>query len=121
YAAVATAEAATALPHGGLTNVFLFRKYIEYYLRHHPNIENADGYTLMVRQLAMDDFGLPIQIYCFTRTSEWLTYEAIQADVFDHLLAMAPVFGLAVFERTAQVDARLAQAGLPTIDAPAPA
>ncbi|MDE6105855.1 MAG: mechanosensitive ion channel family protein, partial [Bacteroidales bacterium] len=57
--------------------------------------------------------------YCFTRTSEWLTYEAIQADVFDHLLAMAPVFGLAVFERTAQVDARLAQAGLPTIDAPA--
>ncbi|MDE7091032.1 MAG: mechanosensitive ion channel family protein, partial [Bacteroidales bacterium] len=117
YAAVATAEAGTVLPHGGLTNVFLFRKYIEFYLRHHPNIENADGYTLMVRQLAMDDFGLPIQIYCFTRTSEWLTYEAIQADVFDHLLAMAPVFGLAVFERTAQVDARLGAPALPTIDA----
>lgn len=118
YAAVATAEAETALPHGGLTNVFLFRKYIEFYLRHHPNIENADGYTLMVRQLAMDDFGLPLQIYCFTRTSEWLTYEAIQADLFDHLLAMAPVFGLAVFERTAQVDARLGGTGLPTIEAP---
>lgn len=110
---------AVRLPHGGLTNIYLYRKYIEFYLRRHPNIENAPGYTLMVRQMAMEDYGLPIQIYCFTRTSEWVTYEAIQSDVFDHLLAMAPVFGLAVFERTAQPDTRIDEAGLPTIDAPA--
>ncbi len=110
---------AVRLPTGGLTNVYLFRKYIEFYLRRHPNIENAPGYTLMVRQQPMEDYGLPLQIYCFTRTSEWVTYETIQADVFDHLLAMAPVFGLAVFERTAQPDVRLEEAGLPTIGAPA--
>lgn len=126
HAAVTTAAApedvrpatATHMPYGGMTNAFLFRKYIEFYLRHNPNIENAADYTLMVRQLAMEDYGLPIQIYCFTRTSEWVTYEAIQADVFDHLLAMAPVFGLSVFERTAQSDARLDEAGLPVIDGP---
>lgn len=110
---------AVRLPHGGLTNVYLFRKYIEFYLRRHPNIESAPSYTLMVRQQPMEDYGLPIQIYCFTRTSEWVTYEAVQSDVFDHLLAMAPVFGLAVFERTAQPDTRTDANGLPTIDAPA--
>lgn len=106
---------AAHMPYGGMTNAFLFRKYIEFYLRHNPNIETAAGYTLMVRQLAMEDYGLPIQIYCFTRTSEWVTYEAVQADVFDHLLAMAPVFGLSVFERTAQTDARLNETGLPLV------
>ncbi|MCM1169843.1 MAG: mechanosensitive ion channel family protein [Bacteroides sp.] len=105
-------------PYGGITNVFLFRRYIEFYLRHHPNIENAPGYTLMVRQLAISDYGLPIQIYCFTRTSDWIAYESIQSDVFDHLLAMAPVFGLSVFERTSQVDARIKESSLPTIGKP---
>lgn len=95
------------LPHGGITNVFLFRRYVEFYLRHHPDIENDPNYTLMVRQLAIGDYGLPIQIYCFTRTAAWTAYEAIQADVFDHLLAMAPVFGLSVFERPSQPDFRV--------------
>lgn len=95
-------------PYGGLANVFLFRRYVEFYLRHHPDIETDGKYTLMVRQLAMTDTGLPIQVYCFARTSDWVAYETIQADVFDHLLAVAPVFGLAVFERTAQPDLRVA-------------
>lgn len=103
------AEEAGRLPHGGMTNVFLFRRYVEFYLRHHPDIENAPGYTLMVRQLAISDYGLPIQIYCFTRTSDWVAYEAIQADVFDHLLAVAPMFGLSVFERTSQPDSRVGE------------
>lgn len=97
------------LPHGGITNIFLFRRYVEFYLRHHPDIESDPGYTLMVRQLAINDYGLPLQIYCFTRTSVWTAYEAIQADVFDHLLAMAPVFGLSVFERPAQPDCRASE------------
>ncbi len=104
-------------PFGGLTNVFLFRRYVEFYLRHHPQIETDPKYTLMVRQLAMSDYGLPIQVYCFTRTSVWVSYESVQADVFDHLLAMAPVFGLAVFERTAQTDLR-SQGVLPLIGKP---
>lgn len=102
----------SVLPHGGITNLFLFRRYIEFYLRHHPNIENAPGYTLMVRQLAMADCGLPVQVYCFTRTSDWVAYEAIQSDVFDHILAMAPVFSLALFERTAQPDIRIGEESL---------
>lgn len=118
YRHVAEQEKAEKLPYGGITNVFLFRRYIEFYLRHHPQVESQPGYTLMVRQMAINDYGLPIQVYCFTRTSDWVAYEAIQADLFDHILAMAPVFGLAVFERTAQADARIEKAGLPTIGKP---
>lgn len=118
YRHVAEQEKAEKLPHGGITNVFLFRRYIEFYLRHHPDVENMPGYTLMVRQMAINDYGLPIQVYCFSRTSDWVAYEAIQADLFDHILAMAPVFGLAVFERRAQADARIEKAGLPTIGKP---
>ena len=106
-------------PKGGLTNVFLFRRYIEFYLRNHPAIESKEDYTLMVRQLSISDSGLPIQVYCFTRTSEWKEYETIQAELFDHILAMAPVFGLSVFERSAQVDARAGKMNVPTLGNPA--
>lgn len=97
------------LPNGGLTNVYLFRKYLEFYLSNHPDIDQQTEpeYTFMVRQLAMADSGLPIQLYCFTRTSEWAAYEKIQAEIFDHLLAMAPVFDIGIFERTTQQDHRI--------------
>lgn len=79
-----------------LTNIGLFRTYAEYYLKNNPNI--ARKKTLMVRQLPPTHKGLPIQIYCFADTIIWTEYEAIKADVFDHLFAAVPYFGLQIYE-----------------------
>lgn len=80
-----------------LTNLGTFRAYIERYLRSHPDIKQ--GMTLLVRQLAPTPQGLPLEIYCFAPT-EWATYERTQSDVFDHLLAILPEFGLRVFQES---------------------
>ncbi|MDY0015110.1 MAG: mechanosensitive ion channel [Bacteroidales bacterium] len=79
-----------------MTNVGVFRQYIEYYLRNHPHIRK--DMTLMVRQLDFTERGLPIELYCFTATTEWLKYEQIQADIFDHLLAATRFFDLEIFQ-----------------------
>lgn len=87
-----------------MTNIGVFRKYVEQYLRHHPQIHQ--GMTLMVRQLSPTEFGIPLEIYCFTSTTAWAEYENIQSDVFDHLLAAAPLFDLKVFQRPSGYDFR---------------
>jgi miniconductance mechanosensitive channel len=93
-----------------LTNIGTFRAYIERYLRAHPGIHQ--GMTLLVRQLSPSESGIPIEIYCFTNTTEWNAYEAIQADLFDHFLAIAPEFGLRAFQSPAGRDlAELTNAG----------
>ncbi len=81
-----------------LTNLGTFRAYVERYLRSHPEIHQ--GMTLLVRQLAPAPQGLPLEVYCFTASTEWARYEAIQSDVFDHLLAVLPEFGLRVFQES---------------------
>jgi miniconductance mechanosensitive channel len=80
-----------------LTNIGTLRAYIVGYLRNHPQIHERD-YTLMVRQLAPGPQGLPLELYCFSNDQEWVNYEAIQSDVFDHILAIVPQFGLRVFQ-----------------------
>lgn len=79
-----------------LTNIGMFRKYIELYLQNNPNIRT--DMMLLIRHLAPSDTGIPIQIYAFTNTTVWKDYEAIQADIFDHLLAIIPEFELKVFQ-----------------------
>lgn len=79
-----------------LTNIGLFRAYIERYLKYHPNIHQ--GMTKLVRQLEPTDKGLPIEIYVFTNNTAWETYEAIQADIFDHIIAVLPEFDLRIFQ-----------------------
>lgn len=79
-----------------LTNIGTFRAYVELYLGAHPKI--SPDYTLMVRQLAPTTNGLPIEIYCFSSDIKWEHYEGIQADIFDHLLAIIPEFELKVFQ-----------------------
>jgi miniconductance mechanosensitive channel len=92
-----------------LTNLGTFRVYIERYLRAHPRIHRE--MTLLVRQHNPTPTGIPIEIYCFTNTTNWNAYEAIQADVFDHLLAIAPEFDLRVFQSPTGGDVtRLAEA-----------
>ena len=85
-----------------LTNIGTFRAYAESYLQNHPRIHK--GMTLMVRQLGADAHGLPLEIYCFTNTTVWGEYEGIQADVFDHLLAIIPEFGLRIYQQPAGSD-----------------
>jgi miniconductance mechanosensitive channel len=82
-----------------LTNVGTFRAYVFNYLKTHPQVN--DGLTLLVRQLPAGPDGLPIEIYCFTRTTEWAPYESIQSDIFDHVIAIVPEFGLRLYQRPA--------------------
>jgi miniconductance mechanosensitive channel len=85
-----------------LTNVGTFRAYIYNYLKHHPKIH--DRMTLIVRQLQPGTEGLPIEIYCFSNDIDWVAYEGIQADIFDHIGAIAPEFGLRLYQRLAGAD-----------------
>ncbi|WP_103327668.1 mechanosensitive ion channel family protein [Bacteroidetes bacterium endosymbiont of Geopemphigus sp.] len=75
-----------------LSNIGLFREYALHYLKAHPMISNSQ--TLIVRHLEPTQYGLPLQLYCFTKTSLLVDYERIQADVFDHLFAVAYIFDL---------------------------
>ena len=90
-------EPATSLHPRRLTNIGTFRAYIVAYLRHHPKIHPK--LTFLVRQLAPTDHGLPLEIYVFSTDQNWINYEGIQSDIFDHLLAVVPEFGLRVYQR----------------------
>jgi miniconductance mechanosensitive channel len=85
-----------------LTNIGTFRAYAYNYLKNHPRIHS--GMTLIVRQLSPGPEGLPLEIYCFTSTTEWAVYEDIQSDIFDHLLAIVSEFGLRLFQKPAGSD-----------------
>ncbi|MBN5262051.1 mechanosensitive ion channel [Serratia marcescens] len=87
-----------------LTNLGTLRAYLEAYLRAHPRIHQ--NMTLMVRQLAPTPEGLPLEIYAFTNTTVWAEYESIQADIFDHLLAVIDEFGLRVHQTPTGNDLR---------------
>lgn len=91
-----------------MTNIGTFRAYVEAYLRNHPKIHQR--MTFLVRQLPPGPQGLPLEIYVFTNDTAWANYEAIQSDIFDHILAVAPQFGLKVFQHPTGSDfGRLAE------------
>ena len=85
-----------------MTNIGVFRKYIESYLKMHPGI-NKDM-SIMVRQMAMESKGVPLEIYCFTNTVVWLEYESIQSDIFDHLLSASAYFNLDIYQEPGSKD-----------------
>ena len=87
-----------------MTNIGTFRAYLNEYLRNHPRIRK--DMTLMVRQLAPDANGLPIEIYAFTNTVIWAEYEEIQADIFDHIFAVVEEFGLRIHQSPTGNDIR---------------
>lgn len=84
------------------TNIGIFRAYVIAYLKNNPQIH--DQMTFLVRQLAPTEQGLPLEIYVFCRDQAWARYEAIQADIFDHMLAAVPQFGLRVFQQPSGYD-----------------
>ena len=86
------------------TNVGVFRAYIIAYLKNNAKLHQE--MTFLVRQLAPTERGLPLEIYVFSKDQAWANYEAIQADIFDHLLAAAPEFGLQIFQNPSGYDFR---------------
>ena len=85
-----------------LTNIGCFRIYIKKYLENHPFINKK--MTLLVRQLPINQFGLPIEIYTFTSTTDWNAYEDIQSDIFDHIIASTKYFDLDVYQEPSSID-----------------
>lgn len=79
-----------------LTNIGVFRIYIDQYLKNHHHIHQE--MTCLVRQLASGETGMPLEIYAFTNKTDWRVYEMVQSDIFDHIFAIAPEFGLRVFQ-----------------------
>jgi len=89
-------QGATERNYRRVTNLGTFRMYVNQYLLNHPGIHKE--MTLLVRQLQPGQTGIPLEIYCFTNDTRWAEYEKIQSDIFDHLLAILPEFGLQVYQ-----------------------
>ncbi|WP_073587885.1 mechanosensitive ion channel family protein [Anaerocolumna xylanovorans] len=85
-----------------LTNIGTFRAYVQSYLKSHPKIH--PGMTQMVRQLEPTEKGIPIEIYVFVSGTAWANYESVQADIFDHILAVIPEFDLRIFQNPTGYD-----------------
>ncbi len=90
---------------GVATNLQAYRAFLLKYLQHHPEVHNQ--FTIMVRQLAPGAEGLPLQIYCFSRSTLWTEYEDLQSRLMEFLAASLPDFGLYVYQRTSAYDNRL--------------
>lgn len=87
-----------------ITNIEVFRQYIAAYLKHRPDIYSDDARPFLVRVLAPGQNGLPVELYIFTKTTDWVAYELIQAEIFDHLVAAATNFDLRVFQQPTGMD-----------------
>ncbi|MFT6880916.1 MAG: miniconductance mechanosensitive channel [Arcticibacterium sp.] len=85
-----------------MTNIGTFRAYVEAYLTNYPMVNKE--MTFLVRQLAPTEYGLPIEIYVFSKEQEWADYESIQSNIFDHILAVVPEFDLRVFQNPSGRD-----------------
>lgn len=90
---------------GPVVNLLVFRNFVMQYLGSHPKINNE--FLQMVRQMEPTTEGIPVEIYCFTTTTEWPVYESIQSEVFDYLMASIPQFGLKLFQRPSGMDLNL--------------
>lgn len=90
-----------------LTNIGIFRKYCEIYLNNHPKLYSLDSpYSLLVRHLQPSEKGIPVQIYVFCKETSFVEFEKVQADIFDHILAVIPEFDLGVFQSPSGDDLR---------------
>lgn len=94
----------TSMPVNGrrMTNLGVFRKYLEAYLTNHPSV-NSNAIQ-MVRQRQPTDHGIPLEVYCFSAEKAWVVYEGVQSDIFDHILAVVPEFELRIFQSPSGED-----------------
>ena len=79
------------------TNIGIFRAYIKAYLNNNPKLNH--NLTMMVRQLQPSEFGVPLQIYAFSSDKQWVNYEEIQSDIFDHVIAAAEMFDMKIYQK----------------------
>lgn len=93
---------AQAKPETQVVNLYVFRNYLQNYLKEHPRTHKE--LMIMVRQMQPTSEGLPLEIYCFSNTTVWPEYEQIQGEIFDHILAVIPEFGLRIFQRPSGND-----------------
>ncbi len=100
---IGKAQSDSPLDSPQITNSEIFRAYIAAYLRGRDDI-HQEKLTFLIRSLAPERHGLPIELYIFTKTTDWVAYENIQAEIFEHLLAIAPVFELRVFQDPTGLD-----------------
>ena len=85
-----------------LTNLDLFMRSINHYLTHHPRVNS--NMTLMVRQLQPSEWGLPIEIYCFSANVNWIPYENLQTEIISYVVALAPLFNLKIYQAPSSLD-----------------
>ena len=91
---------ATSLEEGGVvTNLDIYMRYINRYLDTHPRLNHT--MTCMVRQLQPTEWGLPIELYCFSANVNWVPYEHLQAEIFSHIVALAPLFSIEIYQAPA--------------------
>ena len=95
-------DEAQAKPETQVVNLYVFRNYLQNYLKEHPRTHKE--LMIMVRQMQPTSEGLPLEIYCFSNTTVWPEYEQIQGEIFDHILAVIPEFGLRIFQRPSGND-----------------
>lgn len=95
-------DEAQAKPETQVVNLYVFRNYLQNYLKEHPRTHKE--LMIMVRQMQPTSEGLPLEIYCFSNTTAWPEYEQIQGEIFDHILAVIPEFGLRIFQRPSGND-----------------
>ena len=95
-------DEAQAKPETQVVNLYVLRNYLQNYLKEHPRTHKE--LMIMVRQMQPTSEGLPLEIYCFSNTTVWPEYEQIQGEIFDHILAVIPEFGLRIFQRPSGND-----------------
>lgn len=95
-----TAQSGHLIAPDQVSNLAAFKAYAYAYLLAHPGIHQGPGMFLLARTLEPSPQGVPLQLYCYTRTTIWVEYEAIQGEIFDHLIAMLPQFGLKLYQRS---------------------
>ena len=95
-----TAQSGHLIAPDQVSNLAAFKAYAYAYLLAHPRIHQGPGMFLLARTLEPSPQGVPLQLYCYTNTTIWVEYEAIQGEIFDHLIAMLPHFGLKLYQRS---------------------
>ena len=95
-----TAQSGHLIAPNQVSNLAAFKAYAYAYLLAHPRIHQGPGMFLLARTLEPSPQGVPLQLYCYTNTTIWVEYEAIQGEIFDHLIAMLPHFGLKLYQRS---------------------
>jgi len=108
---MADAPAGSEMAAQQLSNLAVFKAYAYAYLLRHPHIHKTPNMFLLVRTMEPSPMGVPLELFCYTSTTVWVEYEAIQGAIFDHLIGMLPLFGLSLYQRSSDHGQHLRLAG----------